>query len=104
MQKSIVYIVRIGFLRSFKDTDPPPGDQPASRYICISACFLNVWLAVLLGKLEKSVPRRNPGTGRAARAKARDVVKTLKQLSDQANTPRFRVQSDGLPRIAPLLG
>ena len=61
-------------------------------------------LAVLLGKPEKSVPRRNPGTGRATRAQAQDVVETLKQLSDQANTPRFLVQSDDLPRIAPLLG
>ena len=61
-------------------------------------------LAVLLGKPEKSVPRRNPGAGRAARAQAQDVVKTLKQLSDQAITPRFLVQSNNLPRIAPLLG
>jgi hypothetical protein len=61
-------------------------------------------LAVLLGKPEKSVPRRNPGTGKATRAQAQDVVETLKQLSDQANTPRFLVQSDDLPRIAPLLG
>jgi hypothetical protein len=61
-------------------------------------------LAVLLGKPEKSVPRRNPGTGKATKAQALDVVETLRQLSDKANTPRFLVQSDDLPRIAPLLG
>ena len=61
-------------------------------------------LAVLLGKPAKSVPRRNPGTGRATRAQAQDVVETIKQLSDQAKTPRFLVQSADLPRIAPLLG
>jgi hypothetical protein len=61
-------------------------------------------LAVLLGNQAKSVPRRNPGTGSATRAQAQDVVETLKKLSDKANTPRFLVQSDDLPRIAPLLG
>ena len=61
-------------------------------------------LAVLLGKPAKSVPMRSPGTGRATRAQAHDVVETLKKLSDQAKTPRFLVQSDDLLRIAPLLG
>ena len=53
-----------------------------------------------------SVHRRNPGIGKmtATRHQALDVVETLKLLSDRANTPRFLVQSDDLPRIAPLLG
>ena len=61
-------------------------------------------LAVLLGKPEKSVPRRNQGTGKATRAQAQDVVETPRRLSDKADPPRFLVQSDDLPRIAPLLG
>ena len=58
-------------------------------------------LAVLLGKPEKSVPRRNPGTGKATRAQAQDVVETLRRLSDKANTPRFLVQSDDLYCTSP---
>ena len=42
LQKYFVHFVLIQFMQSFEATDPPPGNQSASRYICISACFLNV--------------------------------------------------------------
>ena len=60
-------------------------------------------LALLLGNPKPS--RRGPGNNRSAtKAQAQDVVTTLTQLGDQANMPRFLVQSDDLPRVGPLLG
>ena len=49
--------------------------------------------------------KRQQAVGKTAtRVQAEDVVKTLKDLGDKDNLPRFTVQSDDLHRILPLLG
>ncbi len=54
--------------------------------------------------LTPPIKRQHTANKTATKAQAEDVVDTLKELGDADNLPRFMVQSDDLPRVAPLLG